>query len=194
MSLLSTAFLLASIHGSMVNPMLLIVRGEFEMKVKNWSAAESNFERAIPHLNMPDRTMAYWNLFYVRDHMPDKKIAAASALFGFIVTGDEIIDSIKYLPSDHPIKQWERNNRIKDKLMFAKVNLEAIWAGMSPILCRSKVWTCYCPQKRFLKLYEKSLPFCSKDYTVSTDGYLTTVIVKCDGSDEVYYFATDAAR
>jgi hypothetical protein len=166
-----------------------ILDGERLLMFRQWEPAAVAFQKAIQtgELGLPSKVMAYWNMFFAYDHTKniDK---AADAIIGFLSMGNDLIWRLENLPATHPGNIWVKAFKVQEKLVFANVTLQAIWARVSKTACRHKLFACTCPDKRLLDIYVTRIPFCSTTYSVTENDNLLEVNVPCNNGQETYYF------
>jgi hypothetical protein len=168
-----------------LGPSEYLLAGEHNMNNQNWAKAIFHFESAISsrQLSPPGLTMAYWSI-YIAGQSLKNKTYVANGLIGFIIYGT---DSLKY---DNPkIKQWAEAFKIEPRLVLAKTKLDAIWASQNKLSCRSKLFSCYLKNKKYIKYYQQALGACG---VLKVSQNKTMAVSKClDGSIEKYYFYHD---
>jgi hypothetical protein len=182
------AFMLSACSGS-TDPAQYLLEGERLLVLRQWEPAAAAFQKAVQtgELSPPGEAMAYWNMFFAYDHTKNTD-KTADALIGFLGVGSDFIWRLESLPAAHPGNLWAKTFRVQEKLAFADVALQAIWARVNKTACRSELFACTCPDKRLLGLYVTHIPFCSTTYSVTEKANLLEVNVPCNDGQETYYF------
>lgn len=178
------ASLLSACLGS-VDTATHITNGERLMALGKWEEAAHAFEQALTNgdLSPPGQAMIYWNIFYAYDHTSNNIDKSATALLSFLTVGRDIVQD-----SDNPNNMWLKAFKIKEKLIFADVVLQSMWASRAKWACREKMFACPYHDERFISLYIRRIPFCSTDFTFTADAEFIRADVKCKEGQETYYF------
>jgi len=98
------------------------------LRESNDIAALSAYQKAIhsDQLNLPGRTLAYWNMFLLNRWRPGQGSATADNLFSFIVTAETLTNFVEAAP-EHPWSGFYRGQHVKINLGRAHCMLDHYW-------------------------------------------------------------------
>jgi len=172
-----------------------IQAGDIALQTNNWAEASINFQAALDsgELNIIGRAICYWNVHLAENNLGNTNKDMA-ALLGFIVYGSDYLRSQQSLP-----KWFEDGLLLKQKLSIAIALIQATWAAKNSYSCRSKIFSCYVKSKRYIDIFEKTIPFCMKDEVLNikiidhNTTFETDVVCGSKTKDyhKKYYFTTD---
>jgi hypothetical protein len=93
---------------------------------------------------------------------------------------------------ENPVHIFIAQINLKNKMAYAKTLLEIYWYRHNPSNCKTKESACALPIEQLFGLYAVRLPFCGDTKKIKdierVPGQPIQVKVKCEGSEEVYYF------